>query len=73
MLRLVAPAMLLGVFAGAAASAAASHVGCGDTITVSTTLDSDLVECPGSGIIVGADKITLDLNGHTVGGVVAVT
>jgi hypothetical protein len=52
--------MRLGVFAGAAASAAAD-IGCGDTITVSTRLDSDLVECPGSGIIVGADSITLDL------------
>jgi parallel beta-helix repeat protein len=48
--------------------ASASHVGCGDTITADTTLDSDLVDCPSNGIVIGADDITLDLNGHTVGG-----
>jgi nitrous oxidase accessory protein NosD len=51
-----------------AGQASASHVSCGDTITASTTLDSDLVNCPGNGIVVGADGITLDLNGHTIDG-----
>jgi hypothetical protein len=41
------------------------HVGCGDTITTDTTLESDLVNCPNNGIVIGADNITLDLNGHT--------
>ena len=48
--------------------ALASDVGCGDTITTDTTLDSDLVNCPNNGIIIGADNITLDLNGHTIDG-----
>lgn len=48
--------------------AAASHVSCGDTITVDTTLDSDLIDCPGNGIVIGANAITLDLGGHTVDG-----
>ena len=48
--------------------ALASHVGCGDTITTDTTLDSDLVNCPNNGIVIGADDITLDLNGHTIDG-----
>jgi parallel beta-helix repeat protein len=48
--------------------ASASHVSCGDTITADTTLDGDLVSCPGNGILIGADNITLDLNGHTVAG-----
>jgi large repetitive protein len=48
--------------------ALASHVGCGDTITTDTTLDSDLLNCPNNGIIIGADNITLDLNGHTIDG-----
>lgn len=48
--------------------ALAVHVGCGDTITTDTTLDSDLVDCPNNGIIIGADDITLDLNGHTIDG-----
>jgi hypothetical protein len=46
----------------------ARHVGCGDTITTDTTLESDLVDCPNNGIVIGADNITLDLNGHTIDG-----
>src|SRR5829696_2309375 len=46
----------------------ASHVSCGDTITADTTLDSDLVDCPDNGIVIGADDITLDLNGRTIDG-----
>jgi parallel beta-helix repeat protein len=52
-----------------AAQALGNHVQCGDTITQDTTLDSDLVNCPGDGIVIGADGITLDLNGHTIDGV----
>jgi parallel beta-helix repeat protein len=48
--------------------ALASHVACGDTITTDTTLDSDLIDCPNNGIVIGADDITLDLNGHTIDG-----
>ena len=48
--------------------ALASHVSCGDTITTDTTLDSDLVNCPNNGIVIGASNITLDLNGHTIDG-----
>lgn len=47
----------------------AVHVTCGDTITQDTTLDSDLLDCPGNGIVIGADGITLDLNGHVIDGV----
>jgi hypothetical protein len=53
-----------------AGQASASHVSCGDTITADTTLDSDLVDCPSNGIVIGADDITLDLNGHTIDGAV---
>jgi parallel beta-helix repeat protein len=48
--------------------ALASHVSCGDTITTDTTLDSDLADCPNNGIVIGADDITLDLNGHLIDG-----
>ena len=41
---------------------------CGDTITADTTLASDLVNCPNNGIVIGADDITLDLNGHRIEG-----
>jgi parallel beta-helix repeat protein len=46
----------------------AAHVSCNDTITTDTTLDSDLTKCTGPGIRIGADDITLDLNGHTITG-----
>jgi parallel beta-helix repeat protein len=48
--------------------AKANHVTCGDTITADVTLDSDLINCPNNGILIGADQITLDLNGHRVDG-----
>jgi parallel beta-helix repeat protein len=48
--------------------ALASHVGCGDTITTDRTLDSDLINCQNNGIVIGADGVTLDLNGHLVDG-----
>ena len=46
----------------------AGHVSCGQTITTDTVLDSDLINCPGNGLIIGASGITLDCNGHTVDG-----
>jgi parallel beta-helix repeat protein len=43
-------------------------VSCGDTITSSVTLTSDL-SCPGAdGLKVGADNVTINLNGHTIRG-----
>ena len=48
--------------------ALASQVSCGATITRDMKLTSDLANCPNTGIVIGADNITLDLNGHTVGG-----
>ena len=53
-----------------AAGASASHerVRCGDTITRDTKLKNDLVNCPDNGIVIGADDIELDLNGHTIAG-----
>ena len=40
---------------------------CGQTILVSTVLDSNIGPC-GAGLIIGADNITLDLNGFTITG-----
>jgi parallel beta-helix repeat protein len=51
-----------------ATAASGAVLGCGQTITVSTVLDNDLSGCTNNGIVVGADNITLDLNGHTVAG-----
>ena len=49
-------------------AASANHVACGDTITQDTTLDSDLVNCPARGLVIGADGVDLDLAGHTISG-----
>ena len=46
-------------------SVSVNAVSCGDTITTDTILNSDL-SCSGEGIIIGADNITLDLNGHKI-------
>jgi large repetitive protein len=43
-------------------------VSCGDVVTHSVVLTKDLVDCPGNGLVIGADNITLDLNGHTIDG-----
>ncbi len=51
---------------GAAGSAAASDL-CGATVTGDVRLDHDLV-CAGDGLIVGADGLRIDLNGHTIAG-----
>jgi Tol biopolymer transport system component len=70
---------LLGLLAAGAAAAAfpalgpdhalANHVQCGDVITQDTTLDSDLTDCPGNGLVIGASNVTVDLNGHVIEGV----
>lgn len=49
-------------------SASTAALACGDTITVDTELDADLVDCPSNGLVIGADDITLDLDGHTIDG-----
>lgn len=52
----------------ATGTASASHVQCGAVITVDTTLDSDVGPCPETGLVIGADGVTLDLRGHRVFG-----
>jgi Periplasmic copper-binding protein (NosD) len=75
--RLLALAGMVAAFNGSAAGAHAyspappakgSGVQCGDTITTDTLLQADLVNCPGDGIVIGADHVTLDLGGHTIDG-----
>ena len=63
-------ALLIAGLAGVVGTspASAATLSCGETITQSTTLENDLGPCPNFGIIVGADGITLDLNGHVVSG-----
>jgi parallel beta-helix repeat protein len=67
-LRSLAALAVVTLFVLSAAPALGNHLQCGDTITQDTRLDSDLIDCPGDGIVIGADNITLDLAGHTISG-----
>ncbi|MDX6586572.1 MAG: hypothetical protein QOI31_1045 [Solirubrobacterales bacterium] len=64
----IVTATVIATVAASAGPAEASHVECGDEITADTTLDSDLIDCPNNGIVIGADGITLDLAGHRIDG-----
>jgi parallel beta-helix repeat protein len=44
-------------------------VRCGQTLTASIRLARSLVGCPGNGLVIGADNITVDLAGHSISGV----
>ena len=59
---------------GLTAPAGAEHadgLACGDTITHSVVLQADLGPCTNNGLVIGADGITLDLNGHHIFGIAA--
>jgi len=53
----------------AGAAPASTVVTCGQTITANTRLANDLLGCPGDGLVIGADNITLDVAGHSISGV----
>jgi parallel beta-helix repeat protein len=63
-----AAALAFFALGGSALAAKPAKVTCGQVITTSTTLANDLTGCPADGIVIGADNITLDLNGHVVTG-----
>lgn len=58
----------IGFLTGGVGVAAAAPVSCGEIITTNTKLQADLVDCPGDGVVIGSDNITLDLGGHTIDG-----
>ncbi len=68
LLAVILALTVVGLLTLSGAEAANKQPKCGETITVDTTLDSDLVDCPNNGIVIGADDITLDLNGHRIDG-----
>ena len=49
-------------------TASAAVLSCGQTITTSTTLENDVGPCADYGIIIGADNIVFNLNGHRIFG-----
>lgn len=52
----------------AAAAPAHAQTACGATVTASLTLAADLTDCPGDGLVVGADNVTIDLGSRTIDG-----
>jgi hypothetical protein len=67
-LLVLAVVLALGQLALGAGPALAQPLQCGDTVIQDTTLTNDLLDCHGDGLIIGADGITVDLNGHTISG-----
>lgn len=69
MRRISAATFTLAAFAGILTPTkafSATPVTCGQTLTASVTLASDLGPCPGDGLVIGADGITVDLGRHRV-------
>ena len=66
--RYVAALLFVALAAPAAAHAGGRDVACGATITSDTKLRADLTNCPGDGLVIGADGITLDLGRRTIDG-----
>src|SRR5918999_543286 len=46
-----------------------AQVTCGRLVTHSIRLTNNLVNCPGDGLVIGAERIIVDLGGHTIDGV----
>jgi parallel beta-helix repeat protein len=66
-LLLLLSLLLGGLRTLAPSQSAATHISCGDTLTAQLTiLDSDLTNCPGHGLIIGADNIVLDCQNHSI-------
>jgi parallel beta-helix repeat protein len=65
---IVVCAVAAGLLVSGVGVAAAAPVSCGEIITTNTKLQNDLIDCPGDGLVIGADDITLDLAGHTIDG-----
>ncbi len=63
--RYIVALALLALAAPATAQAAPA---CGATITTDTKLGSDLANCPGDGLVIGKDNVTLDLGRRTISG-----
>ena len=65
---MIAVAAMSGSGLASAAVPAGAALACGAVITSDTVLTADVVGCVGDGLVIGADGITLNLNGHLVSG-----
>jgi parallel beta-helix repeat protein len=53
---------------GPAAAHDRAPLSCGERLTHSVRLRADLTGCTGEGLVIGADGVTVDLNGHSLAG-----
>lgn len=66
-IRLALTAAVAAAIAAPAASGATNAVACGDIVTTDVTLSESLEGCS-TGLVIGADNITIDLNGYAIKG-----
>ncbi len=66
---LAAAAAALLTVGASSALAKKQPVSCGQVITHSIHLSNDLTDCPGDGLVIGADHIRVDLGGHVIDGI----
>lgn len=65
----VVVALVVPVVPAVAGPTAAARASCGKTIRHNFTLTRNLRNCRGNGLVAGASRITINLNGHTIDGV----
>jgi hypothetical protein len=61
-------AIALGATIPLTASVGGSTLTCGSIVTTDVRLTNDLLDCSGSGLVIGASGVTIDLAGHVVDG-----
>jgi parallel beta-helix repeat protein len=70
--RALAGPAILAVAVGASVplstAAHAEAITCGTIVTSDVRLTADLLDCPGSGLVIGAPGVTIDLAGHVIDG-----
>ena len=70
MITAILLALLTGnAYAGCVGDTTGTDYGCGDTVTESCTFNEDLNCASGHGLVIGADNIVIDGNGHALNGV----
>ncbi len=62
-------AVTLFTVGASSALAKKSPVSCGQVVTHSIHLTNDLLDCPGDGLVIGANHIKVDLGGHLIDGI----
>lgn len=68
-LNLSLVAMLITTTLASGSARAAEPLTCGAVVTQDVTLEANLADCPGDGLVVGRSGITIDLNGYAIRGI----